>query len=101
MNHGRIKTNKTLEAQGIRGLGNIFYNLLEPNLLQEAVKRGEGVIGKGGTLLVSTGKHSGRSPNDKFIVKSPNTEQSIWWENNKPMRPENFCLLYTSPSPRD
>jgi phosphoenolpyruvate carboxykinase (ATP) len=94
MNHRTLSANKTVEAQGIKGLGNIFYNLLESNLLQEAIKRGEGDLGNGGTLLVSTGKHSGRSPNDKFIVKSKNTENSIWWENNKAMSPENFDILY-------
>lgn len=94
MNYGKYNSKKTVEDQGIEGLGNAFYNLIEPNLLQEAIKRGEGELGNGGTLLVSTGKHSGRSPNDKFIVKTPATEKIIWWENNTPMSTESFDILH-------
>jgi phosphoenolpyruvate carboxykinase (ATP) len=93
MNYGIHNSSKTAEDQGIKGLGNVFYNLIEANLLQEAIKRGEGELGNGGTLLVSTGKHSGRSPKDKFIVKTPTTEKTIWWENNAPMTSESFDLL--------
>ena len=88
MNHGTFNLKKTIEYQGIRDLNNVFYNLMEPGLIQEAIQRGEGELGNGGTLLVTTGKHSGRSPNDKFIVKTASNENSVWWENN--------CLLYTS-----
>jgi len=94
MNRGISNPVNSLEAKGITGLGNIFYNFLEPDLIEEAIKRGEGSLGKGGTFLVSTGKHSGRSPNDKFIVKTPGTENKIWWENNKPMSPEDFETLF-------
>jgi phosphoenolpyruvate carboxykinase (ATP) len=71
----------------------VYYNLNEANLLQQAVARGEGVIGNGGALLVSTGKHTGRSPRDKFVVREASVEDSIWWENNKPMDADAFERL--------
>ncbi|MDO5614406.1 MAG: phosphoenolpyruvate carboxykinase [Paracoccus sp. (in: a-proteobacteria)] len=90
----RVNPNHRLEDQGIEGLGNVYYNLLEPALMSEAVARGEGKLGLGGTFLVSTGAHTGRSPKDKFVVRTPSVEDSIWWENNKPMDPEAFDRLH-------
>ncbi len=94
MTHGRVNPNHTLETQGITGLGNVYYNDMEPALVEAAVKRGEGTLGKGGSLLVTTGKHTGRSPKDKFVVKTDNVADSIWWENNPPMEPTAFDRLY-------
>jgi ATP-dependent phosphoenolpyruvate carboxykinase len=39
---------------------------------------------------VTTGKHTGRSPKDKFVVREPSVEPHIWWDNNAPMAPEHF-----------
>ncbi|GGL51774.1 phosphoenolpyruvate carboxykinase [Wenxinia marina] len=83
----------TLDAQGITGLGNAFYNLSADALLDAAIERGEGVRGKGGTLLVSTGRHTGRSPRDKFVVRTRATEDRVWWDNNAPMQPDAFARL--------
>ncbi|GAB5448844.1 phosphoenolpyruvate carboxykinase [Gymnodinialimonas sp.] len=94
MTHGRVNPAHTLDQQGITGLGSVYYNMLEPALMQAAVERGEGRIGKGGTFLVSTGKFTGRSPNDKFVVRTPEVEDTIWWDNNAPMAPEAFDILY-------
>ncbi|MCP3972011.1 MAG: phosphoenolpyruvate carboxykinase [Rhodobacteraceae bacterium] len=94
MDTGRVNPKHRLEDQGITGLGNVYYNLLEPSLIQESLKRGEGVLGKGGTLLVETGKHTGRSPKDKFTVRTPPVEANIWWENNAAMEPAAFDLLH-------
>ena len=94
METGRVNPKQRLEDQGITGFGHVYYNLLENALIEEALKRGEGTLGKGGTLLASTGKHTGRSPKDKFVVRTPSVEHSIWWENNKPMTPEAFDVLH-------
>ncbi|QXT39700.1 phosphoenolpyruvate carboxykinase [Gymnodinialimonas ceratoperidinii] len=94
MTHGRVNPAHTLDQQGISGLGSVYYNLLEPALMQAAVERGEGRIGKGGTFLVSTGQFTGRSPNDKFVVRTPEVEDHIWWDNNAPMAPDAFDRLY-------
>jgi phosphoenolpyruvate carboxykinase (ATP) len=58
-----------------------------------AVSRGEGELGRGGALLVSTGQHTGRSPRDKFIVRTPEVEPHVWWEANRPMSPDAFERL--------
>ncbi|MEX2519784.1 MAG: phosphoenolpyruvate carboxykinase [Paracoccaceae bacterium] len=82
-----------LEALGAEGLGAIHYNTLEPGLVEAAIRRGEGELGQGGALLTTTGKHTGRSPRDKFVVDEPSVKDSIWWENNPPMAPEAFTRL--------
>ena len=94
MTIGRVNPAHRLDDQGITGLGNVYYNLMEPALVEEALKRDEGTLGNGGTLLVTTGKHTGRSPKDKFVVRTPLVEDSIWWENNAPMTTEAFDRLY-------
>ncbi|MGP6087582.1 phosphoenolpyruvate carboxykinase [Antarctobacter jejuensis] len=94
MTFGRVNPQFTLEDQGIEGLGNVYYNLMEPALIEAALKRGEGTLGKGGSFLVTTGKYTGRSPKDKFIVRTPSVEDSIWWENNAPMEPDAFDRLH-------
>jgi phosphoenolpyruvate carboxykinase (ATP) len=69
MTNGRVNPDQTLENTGVSGLGTVHYNLLEPALIEAALRRGEGRLGKGGTFLVSTGKFTGRSPKDKFVVR--------------------------------
>jgi len=91
---GRVNPRQRLEDQGITGLGNVAYNLIEPALVQVAIKRGEGTLGQGGALLVTTGKFTGRSPKDKFVVRTPSVENTIWWDNNAPMAPDAFDRLY-------
>ncbi len=94
MTNGRVNPSQRLEDQGIAGIGNVYYNFLEPALIEAALKRGEGKLGKGGAFLATTGKHTGRSPKDKFVVRTPSVEDTIWWENNKPMSPEAFDRLH-------
>lgn len=94
MTHGRVNPTQRLEDQGITELGNVYYNYREPALVEAALMRGEGNLGKGGSLLVTTGKHTGRSPKDKFVVKTSSVADSIWWENNPPMKPADFDQLY-------
>ncbi|HEY0214228.1 MAG TPA: phosphoenolpyruvate carboxykinase [Paenirhodobacter sp.] len=94
MNIGRVNPAKRLDDQGITGLGNVYYNLLEPALIQEALKNGEGTLGKGGAFYCTTGKHTGRSPKDKFVVRTPSVEKTVWWENNAPMDAAHFDLLH-------
>ncbi|PSL17533.1 phosphoenolpyruvate carboxykinase [Shimia abyssi] len=94
MTFGRVNPQFRLEDQGIEGAGNVYYNLMEPALVEAALKNGEGSLGQGGTFLVSTGEFTGRSPNDKFTVRTPTTENTIWWDNNAPMAPDAFDRLY-------
>ncbi|MCU0900264.1 MAG: phosphoenolpyruvate carboxykinase [Cypionkella sp.] len=93
MNHGTVNPHQTLEAQGITGLGNVYYNQIEPALVDAAVSRGEGRLGKGGAFLCSTGQFTGRSPKDKFVVRTASVENTIWWDNNAPMAPDAYARL--------
>jgi phosphoenolpyruvate carboxykinase (ATP) len=95
MNTGRVNPSQTLETQGITGLGKVYYNLIEPALVEAAVARGEGKLGLGGAFLATTGQFTGRSPKDKHVVRSATTEDTIWWENNAAMTPEAFATLRT------
>jgi phosphoenolpyruvate carboxykinase (ATP) len=91
---GRVNPQRRLEDQGIGGLGEVHYNLPEPALVELSLLRGEGKLGRGGALLVTTGKFTGRSPADKHVVRTPSVEHAIWWENNRPMTPEGFDALH-------
>ncbi|MEM6743863.1 MAG: phosphoenolpyruvate carboxykinase [Pseudomonadota bacterium] len=93
MNRGVVNTERTLDRQGVTGLAAAHYNLQDAALVQAAVERGEGELGRGGVLLTTTGKHTGRSPQDKFVVREPSVEAHVWWDNNKPMDPEAFERL--------
>ena len=90
MTNGRVNPQFTLEDQGITGLGTVYYNLLEPTLIEQALARKEGELGKGGAFLVSTGKFTGRSPKDKRVVKTASVADSIWWEKNDEMTEVGF-----------
>ncbi|MFY0623797.1 MAG: phosphoenolpyruvate carboxykinase [Pelagimonas sp.] len=93
MTFGRVNPQFRLEDQGIEGLGNVYYNLMEPALIEAALKRGEGSLGKGGSFLVTTGQFTGRSPKDKHIVKTDSVADNIWWDNNRAQSPEGFDAL--------
>ncbi|HEX8641984.1 MAG TPA: phosphoenolpyruvate carboxykinase [Allosphingosinicella sp.] len=82
-----------LSHQGIDTPAQIHWNLGTAPLIERAVCRGEGVLAKEGPLVVATGKHTGRSASDKFIVRDRETDGTIWWDNNKAMSPEHFAAL--------
>ena len=82
-----------LTALGLTWAGKLSWNAPAPVLYQEAVARGEGLVAEGGGLAVTTGQHTGRSPNDKFVVRDESTEGTIWWDNNKAMRRDHFEAL--------
>ncbi len=85
----------SLEHLGLRNLGNVYWNLASPTLYEEVVRRREGWISHLGPLLVRTGHHTGRSPNDKFIVREPSSEHKIaWGKVNQPMDEAKFNGLY-------
>ena len=94
MTLGRVNPQFRLEDQGINGLGNVYYNFIEPALVEAALKNNEGTLGQGGTFLVTTGKFTGRSPKDKHIVASASVNDKIWWENNAKMSEAGFDALY-------
>jgi phosphoenolpyruvate carboxykinase (ATP) len=69
-------------------------NLPTAELYEDAIRRGEGLVAAEGPLVVRTGKHTGRSPEDKFIVREPGSEAKIWWGAvNRPIREEHYDRL--------
>lgn len=76
--------------------GKIVANLSTAALYEAAVRDGEGMIAAEGPLVVSTGTHTGRSPKDKFIVREPSSEASVWWGDvNHPITEEHYDRLRT------
>jgi len=94
MTIGRVNPSRRLEDQGMTGLGRVYYNLTNPALVEEAIRREEGRLGRGGALLVSTGKFTGRSPGDKFIVDTPGLDGRVWWDNNGRIDADAFERLH-------
>jgi phosphoenolpyruvate carboxykinase (ATP) len=83
-----------LDALGVGAGATIHWNLLSAPLVEHAVQRGEGRLAKDGPLVVATGKHTGRSAKDKFIVRDAETESNVWWgDTNRGMTPEHFAAL--------
>lgn len=83
-----------LNEQGIETGAELHWNLTTAPLVEHAVQRGEGLLAKDGPLVVRTGKHTGRSANDKFTVRDAETENTVWWgKSNKPMEPSAFAAL--------
>ena len=69
-------------------------NLSTPELYEYAIRAGEGIVAADGPLVVRTGRHTGRSPQDKFIVREPSSAAKIWWgEVNRPISEENYDRL--------
>ncbi len=84
---------QSLSSQGIETEATIHPNLTSEELTAAALANGEGRKSKHGPLVVETGKHTGRSANDKFIVRNGETEDTVWWDNNASMTPEHFAAL--------
>ncbi len=73
----------------------IYHNLSTAQLVETALARGEGILASNGALVVTNGKYTGRSPNDKFIVDQPCVHDLInWGPANQPMPPGQFRNLY-------
>jgi phosphoenolpyruvate carboxykinase (ATP) len=73
------------------GTGIVHANLRPALLVEMALARGEGVLGDNGALVVRTGAKTGRSPDDKYVVRSASTEKDVWWGNvNRPVTPAVF-----------
>ncbi|MBI3742467.1 MAG: phosphoenolpyruvate carboxykinase (ATP) [Chloroflexi bacterium] len=86
---------KGLEQYNLFDLKAIHWNLSTEALYQAAVERGEGVVAKNGPLVVNTAPYTGRSPNDKFIVREVSSADKIWWGKvNQPIEPDQFVKLH-------
>ena len=83
-----------LEQQGLRPRGEVHWNLIAPELIQEAIRRGEGHLADMGPFVAVTSPHTGRSPNDKFVVRQAPSEKEVdWGKVNQPFPPEKYEAL--------
>ena len=100
LNHGHreiraIEGQYNLEYLNLKNLDNIYWNLTTSGLYEQIIRRREGMLTHLGPVLVRTGAYTGRSPDDKFIVKEPTTEDKIWWgSTNRPFAEEKFAQLW-------
>jgi len=79
---------------GISTEQRVYRNLTPSQLYEHALRRREGVVAKDGPFCAVTSPHTGRSPNDKFLVQEPESHGQIWWGKvNQPIAPEKFERL--------
>ena len=84
-----------LEKLGIIAPKAVYRNLSVPALVEKALQANEGTLSETGALVVNTGKYTGRSPDDKFVVDYPSIHDEIaWGKVNVPMDPETFDKIY-------
>ena len=75
---------------------NIQEQLSVSQLVEKVLQRNEGVLTSSGAVRAETGKYTGRSPKDKYIVEEPSTKDKIDWGTvNQPISSESFDKLYT------
>jgi phosphoenolpyruvate carboxykinase (ATP) len=90
-----VERARGLEAVGILRSGTVHWNLSTPALTEISVARHEGQLAADGPLVARTGQHTGRSPNDKFVVKEPASEKHVHWGDvNKPIDEKYFDALH-------
>jgi phosphoenolpyruvate carboxykinase (ATP) len=88
---GRLGDGHGLEAHGINAGGRVIWRPTPPILYEHALAAGGGRLAEGGPLVVDTGRHTGRSPKDKFVVREPESEERIWWGSvNQPLEEAAF-----------
>jgi phosphoenolpyruvate carboxykinase (ATP) len=93
-NNGPVVSRFGLDKQGIEGVRTAYWNLPPARLVEMAVLRGEAVLAAEGPLVCATGPHTGRSPNDKFLVRDASIDGDVWWGDvNRPFEREKFDAL--------
>lgn len=94
-NQGINKSSFGIEQQGLRGVADQYWNLATAHLYEEAIRRREGLIARDGPFVTTTGKHTGRSANDKFIVENAASKETVWWGKvNRPIAQDKFDGLH-------
>ncbi len=84
-----------LDRCGLRGCGEVYWNLPPTVLYEHALRAGEGTLADNGAIVCTTGEHTGRSPDDKFFVEEPGSRNEILWGKfNAPISEGHFDLLH-------
>ncbi len=90
-----IISNFGIDTHGLRPVQDVHWNPAPAQLVEMAVRRYEGQLTRLGALATMTGKRTGRSPREKFVVRTAVTERSVaWGKVNQPMTPEVFERLH-------
>jgi phosphoenolpyruvate carboxykinase (ATP) len=83
-----------LSEHGIEAAGRVHWNPSVSQLYAHVLVRGEARLAEGGPIVADTGRHTGRSPKDKFLVREPGSEARIWWGDvNQPIAEDDFERL--------
>ena len=92
---GETKSSYGLEHAGLEPTGEVVTGICSPaQLVEHALRRGEGQLAHMGGFAAVTAPHTGRSPNDKFMVREPESEEAVdWGKVNVPMDPEHYRAL--------
>lgn len=89
------ETQQALETLGLTNLGHVYWNCSMPVLVEEAIRRGEAQLASNGGLVAYTGKRTGRSPRDRFIVRNAATDTTVdWGAINQPIAQETYDALH-------
>jgi phosphoenolpyruvate carboxykinase (ATP) len=89
------RSGTALTVPGLEPIGEIRWNLTAPELYEHAVRRHEGVLAEGGPFCAVTAPHTGRSPNDKFVVREPASSEAVsWGKVNQPLDPVQYERLH-------
>lgn len=87
--------NADLKNLGFTKLQDVFWNLSSEELVQHSLDQDQGVLSDAGALVIKTGKFTGRSPKDRFVVKDDLTQDTVDWGSvNKPFDADKFDALY-------
>ena len=87
-------TSNAPAALDLRQAQAVHRNLTPERLIEHAVRNGEVSLASNGAVVARTGKYTGRTPKDKFLVADAAHEDQIWWSNNGRMSPETFEGLW-------
>ncbi len=92
---GKKSQHADLKGLGLENVSSVTWNADPAQLVEDTILNGQGVLANSGALAIDTGEFTGRSPQDRFIVKDEKTKDSVWWGNiNKAFDPEDFDRLY-------
>ena len=84
----------TIQSFPLDAARSLHRNLREADLVEFAIRRNEGRLASTGAFVAETGQHTGRSAQDKYVVRDAESESQIWWDNSKPMSEEQFDRLF-------
>jgi phosphoenolpyruvate carboxykinase (ATP) len=89
------RSGASIEFSGLAPQQQVHWNYGPAELYEHAIRRGEGRVAEAGPFCAITSPHTGRSPNDKFVVKEPSSEAKVWWGKvNQPYDPAHFDRLH-------